>query len=286
MAISGKDFRLSQVDPGYTGNIPGKKEAAEILSRDIRRLRDLQELFYINNTYSLLIIFQAMDAAGKDSTIKHVMSGVNPQGCRVFSFKHPSAQELGRHFLWRHALVLPEKGMFGIFNRSHYENVLICKVHPELVLAEKLPGIDEVAGIDDAFWLNRYNQIARFERGLHETGTLVIKFFLHISRAEQKERLMERLENPAKHWKFSMSDIEERRHWDAYQDAYQEAIRHTSASMCPWYVIPADHKWYARLAVCNIIVRTLEDLQLSIPRISEAQEANLKKIRKAFEREG
>lgn len=286
MASFGKDFRLSQVDPGYTGNIPGKKEAAEILARDIRRLKELQELFYINNTYSLLIIFQAMDAAGKDSTIKHVMSGVNPQGCRVFSFKHPSAQELGRHFLWRHALVLPEKGMFGIFNRSHYENVLICKVHPELVLAEKLPGIDEVAGIDDAFWLNRYNQIARFERGLHETGTLVIKFFLHISRAEQKERLMERLENPAKHWKFSMSDIEERRHWDAYQDAYQEAIRHTSASMCPWYVIPADHKWYARLAVCNIIVRTLEDLQLSIPRISEAQEANLKKIRKAFEREG
>lgn len=229
--------------------------------------------------------FKAMDAGGKDSTIKHVMSGINPQGCIVHSFKHPSNVELDHGFLWRHQLALPRRGMIGIFNRSHYENVLISKVHPELVLNERMPAIQSINDLSKEFWKDRYKQIRRFEKTTAESGTLVLKFFLNISKDEQKNRFLERLNNPEKHWKFDKSDIEERQYWDEYQKAYETAIEETSTDYAPWYVIPADNKWYARLCIGKIIHSKIEELKLKMPTISPEHIEMMKEAKKALEKE-
>lgn len=261
----GEKFRLRDYATDYCGDFTGKEAATAQLGQDIESLAALQEKLYADNRHSVLIIFQAMDAAGKDGTIKHVMSGLNPQGCQVTSFKHPSEKELEFNFLWRHVVALPEKGHIGIFNRSHYENVLVCKVHPELVLQERLPNIAKLNDIDNEFWQRRYDAIRNFERELADNGTTIVKFFLHVSKHEQAQRLLDRLENPEKHWKFSFSDIREREHWDDYMTAYEEAIGATARPWAPWYVIPADKKWFARLAVARIILNTIGALPLRYP---------------------
>lgn len=243
-----------------------KKSAKKEIKSNIKDLRKIQRVFYADDRYSLLIVLQASDAAGKDGVIRHVMSGINPQGCRVDSFKTPSKEELDHDYLWRHYKVLPERGMIEIFNRSHYENVLVTKVNPELILFENLPGIDSVDKIDDEFWQNRYQQINNFEKHLHQNGTRILKFFLHVSKDEQKKRLLSRLENPDKNWKFNNADLEARAQWDAYQKAYTEMLENTSKEYAPWYVIPADKKFFARVAVGDIILNLLQSLNLRYPR--------------------
>src|SRR5262245_50820783 len=231
------------------------------MDADLRKLRSLQSLLYAHDRYSVLLIFQALDAAGKDGTIKHVMSGVNPQGVQVFSFKHPSAEELDHDFLWRSARALPERGRIGIFNRSYYEEVLVVKVHPELVAAQNIPD----AVIDKSFWKHRYESINNFEEHLVRNGTLIIKFFLNVSKDVQRKRFLERLEDPKKHWKFSASDLAEREFWKEYREAYEAMLEETSTKHAPWYVIPADHKWVTRSSVANIIVREIDSLKLKYP---------------------
>ena len=224
-----------------------------------------QRVFYADDRFSLLIILQASDTAGKDGVIRHVMSGINPQGCRVHSFKTPSKEELDHDYLWRHYKTLPERGMIEIFNRSHYENVLATKVNPQFLLNENLPGIDSVDKVDNKFWENRYEQINNFEKHLCQNGTHILKFFLHISKDEQKERLLARLDNPDKNWKFSKADMEARAQWDKYQTAYTEMLQNTSKEYAPWYVIPADKKFFARVAVGDIILEKMQSLQLRFP---------------------
>jgi len=261
----GEKFHLRNHATDYCAGFSGKDEATAQLQQDIESLATLQEKLYADNRHSVLIIFQAMDAAGKDGTIKHVMSGLNPQGCQVTSFKHPSEKELEFNFLWRHVVALPEKGYIGIFNRSHYENVLVCKIHPELVLQERLPNIAKISDIDKEFWQRRYDAIRNFERELADNGTTIIKFFLHVSKHEQAQRLLARLEDPEKHWKFSFSDIREREHWEDYMTAYEEAINATARPWAPWYIVPSDKKWFARLAVARIIKNTIAALPLRYP---------------------
>ena len=266
-----------------TKEINGYKNKDEIkiaLQQNTEELREMQQVLYASNSHSVLLIFQGMDAGGKDSTIKHVMSGINPQGCRVHSFKHPSSVELHHSFLWRHQKALPRRGMIGIFNRSHYENVLISKVHPELVLNERIPKITSTKDLTKKFWEERYEQIRRFEKTTAESGTLILKFFLNISKDEQKNRFMERLNNPQKHWKFDKSDIEERKHWDDYRKAYELAIEKTSTDSAPWYIIPADNKWYARLTVGKIIQEKINDLKLKMPTISKEHIELMEKVKK------
>lgn len=263
----------------------GKEDAKNALEDNILELRDMQRTLYAADSHAVLLIFQAMDAGGKDSTIKHVMSGINPQGCIVHSFKHPSSVELDHGFLWRHQLALPRRGMIGIFNRSHYENVLISKVHPELVLNERMPAIQSINDLSKEFWKDRYKQIRRFEKTTAESGTLVLKFFLNISKDEQKNRFLERLNNPEKHWKFDKSDIEERQYWDEYQKAYETAIEETSTDYAPWYIIPADNKWYARLCIGKIIHSKIEELKLKMPTISPEHIEMMKEAKKALEKE-
>jgi PPK2 family polyphosphate:nucleotide phosphotransferase len=263
----------------------GKEDAKKALQENILELRDMQRTLYAADSHSVLLIFQAMDAGGKDSTIKHVMSGINPQGCVVHSFKHPSNIELDHNFLWRHQMALPRRGMIGIFNRSHYENVLISKVHPELVLNERIPQVASTKDLTKEFWEERYKQIRRFEKTTAESGTLVLKFFLNISKEEQKNRFLERLNNPEKHWKFDKSDIEERQHWDEYQKAYESAIEKTSTDYAPWYVIPADNKWYARLCIGKIVHAKLQELKLKMPLISEKHITLMKEAKKALDME-
>ena len=241
-----------------------------------RSLRSLQNVLYASNSHALLVIFQAMDAAGKDGMIKHVMSGVNPQGCQVYSFQHPSAEELKHDFLWRCARVLPERGRIGIFNRSYYEEVLIVRVHPEILRSEGVPG----EGGGDDTWGKRYQSIADFERHLHRNGTRVLKFFLHISKEEQRKRLLARIDDPEKNWKFSRSDIEERRRWKDYMKAYQGCLRATSKRYAPWYVVPADDKPNARLIVSQIIVDALRGLHLEYPRLDAERRRELQAIRR------
>jgi PPK2 family polyphosphate:nucleotide phosphotransferase len=268
----GQGFRLKRVDPGDTAGLDMEKgEAKTLLERGTEFLAAQQEKLYADDRHSLLLIFQAMDAAGKDSTIKHVMSGVNPQGCQVTAFKHPSAEALDHDFLWRHQSALPERGRIGIHNRSWYEEVLVVRIHPPILAAQKLPP----ARIGKKIWDQRLADIANYERYLSNQGTVVLKFFLHLSKEEQRKRFLARIDEPEKNWKFSMSDIKERGHWDAYQEAYEQAIRATAAPHAPWYVIPADNKWFTRLAVCAAVVAALEDLDLKFPVLSEEQKAGL-----------
>jgi PPK2 family polyphosphate:nucleotide phosphotransferase len=273
----GKGFRLKRIDPGDTAGLDMEKdEAKALLARGTQLLADQQERLYADDRHSLLLIFQAMDAAGKDSTIKHVMSGVNPQGCQVTAFKHPSAEALDHDFLWRHQAALPERGRIGIHNRSWYEEVLVVRVHPPILAAQKLP--EDRLG--KQIWGERLADIANYERYLTNQGTVVLKFFLHLSKEEQRKRFLARIDEPEKNWKFSMGDIKERGHWDAYQEAYEQAIRATAAPHAPWYVVPADNKWFTRLAVCAAIVAALEDLDLKFPVLSEDQKVELATARR------
>ena len=266
---------LKDYEPNFCDGFESKKEANVQLKEDIELMSKLQYQLYAENKRSLLIIFQAMDAAGKDGAIKHVFSGVNPQGCSVYSFKQPSTNELNHDFLWRHYNKVPERGKIGIFNRSHYENVLISQVHPEIVLNENIPGIDSTDDISKEFWQNRYQQIINFEQTLFENGTTVIKFFLHLSKKEQKKRFLERIDNPEKNWKFSSADIHERNYWEDYQKAYEKAIGHTATKHTPWYIIPADNKWFSRVAIGNIIVETLMKMKIAMPEIEEKEKLAL-----------
>lgn len=264
-----KSISLSEYDPKFRGEFKNQKAAKKQLKSDIKLMSDLQYRLYAENKQALLIIFQAMDAAGKDGAIQHVFSGVNPQGCEVFSFKQPSTNELKHDYFWRHYNKLPERGKIGIFNRSHYENVLVTKVHPEFLLAENLPGIQSVEDATDKFWEERYRQINDFEKTITNNGTTIIKFFLHVSKDEQKKRFLARIENREKNWKFSSADIRERMYWDKYQSAYEKAISRTSKAWAPWYIIPADKKWFSRVAIGNIIVGTMKEMNIKMPEISE-----------------
>ncbi len=280
-----KTVSLEDYDPGFRGEFKNKKAAKQQLKDDIKLMSKLQYQLYAENKRALLIVFQAMDAAGKDGAIKHVFSGVNPQGCEVHSFKQPSANELKHDYFWRHYNKLPERGKIGIFNRSHYENVLITRVHPEFLLAENLPEIQSVEDVTNEFWEDRYRQINNFEKTIVNNGITIIKFFLHVSKAEQKKRFLARIENREKNWKFSSSDIRERMQWDKYQDAYEKAVSKTSTDWAPWYIIPADKKWFSRVAIGNIIVETLKNMNIQMPEISEDEEAALQTAKEKLQKE-
>jgi PPK2 family polyphosphate:nucleotide phosphotransferase len=258
-----------------------KERAAEILEQSRIDLAQAQELLYADDRYAGLIVLQAMDAAGKDGTIKHVMSGLNPQGCQVFSFKKPSAEEVDHNFLWRYMRRLPERGRIGIFNRSYYEDVLVVKVHPEILEQQRLPTGKRGKG----FWAARYEDINAFERHLVRNGTVILKFFLNVSKQEQKKRFLERLNNPEKHWKFSAADLAERGYWDAYMEAYEDALSATSTEWAPWYVVPADDKWATRAIVADIVTTAFRSLDLRTPEISKEQREALKEARRQLEAE-
>jgi PPK2 family polyphosphate:nucleotide phosphotransferase len=277
----GSRFRLKDFDPADTLGVKSKEHAKKTLEDGIARLAKLQEKLYAQDRWAILLILQAMDAAGKDSTIKHVMSGVNPQGCEVHSFKAPSAEELQHDFLWRTSRSLPERGKIGIFNRSYYEEVLVVRVHPELLAREKIP----TPLNPDHIWKKRFADINDFERYLSGNGFVVLKFFLHLSKKEQKNRFFERLEDPDKNWKFSMSDALERQHWEKYMRAYEEMIRNTSTEHAPWYVVPADHKWFSRLVVAEATIDAMESLDLSFPKMDAEKKKELKNARSALEHE-
>ena len=278
----GKGFKLADFDPGDTCGLRlDKGDAADLLQRGTGWLAEEQDMLYAQNRWSLLLVFQAMDAAGKDGTIKHVMSGINPQGCQVFSFKQPSSEDLDHDFLWRYAKCLPERGRIGIFNRSYYEEVLVVRVHEDILKRQKLPQPLLGKGI----WDERLSDIAHFEDYLTRQGTIVLKFFLHVSRKEQKRRFMERLNQPDKHWKFSAADVHERNFWGDYMHAFQEAIRATASKRAPWYVVPADNKWFTRLFVAAAIVEAMERLDLAYPVVDEKKSKELQAARAALSRE-
>ena len=268
---SGKHFRLKDYDPAETGHWKSKEHAAETLQEQVTRTSDLQNKLYAQDEWALLLIFQAMDAAGKDGAIAHVMTGVNPQGCEVSAFKTPSARELQHDFLWRTTLRLPERGHIGIFNRSYYEEVLVVRVHSEALKNEKIPS----PLMSKKIWDERFEDICCFERHMARSGTIIRKFFLHLSRKEQKKRFLARLDEPEKNWKFSASDVHERKYWDDYQNAYEDMIRNTSTKHAPWYVVPADNKWFTRLVISTVIVDTLESLKLQFPKVDGAQRKEL-----------
>ena len=285
MKINIKDFRVpagkkvkldrwpTRVKPVYKS----KKQYKEFLEKQVEELSEQQQLHYASNRYAVLLIFQAMDAAGKDGAIRHVMSGVNPQGCQVFSFKHPSAEELEHDFLWRTTLALPERGRIGIFNRSYYEEVLIVRVHPEILQAENIP--DGLTS-KEAVWLERYRSIVDMEEHLHRNGTRIIKFFLHLSEEEQRRRFLDRIDEPDKNWKFSLADITERKFWKQYMQAYEECLSATSTGNAPWYVVPADDKENARLIISEIVLGTFKSLNLAYPKLSKEHQRELQLIRK------
>lgn len=272
-------IKLKDFDTKYKGELLNKQDSEALLELGRKHLAEVQDKLYAHNRFSILIIFQAMDAAGKDGAVKHVMSGFNPQGVKVYSFKAPNSHELDHDYFWRHQLALPARGEIAIHNRSHYENVLVTKVHPEFVLAENIPGIDSVDQIDKEFWERRYKQIRRFEKNLTDNGMVILKFFLHVSKKEQKKRFLERIDDSTKNWKFSVSDLKERGFWDQYQKAYEDALSATSTDTAPWFVIPADDKWYARLSIAAIIYRQFEKLKLSYPEVSEKQKEELQKAK-------
>ncbi len=278
---SGKHFRLKDYDPTDTAHWKSKEHADEALLEEKARTAELQDKLYAQDNWALLLIFQAMDAAGKDGAIKHVMSGVNPQGCQVYSFKAPSEQELQHDFLWRTTRNLPERGHIGIFNRSYYEEVLVVRVHPEILECQKTPP----PLVTKKIWDERFEDIRCFERHMARSGTVIRKFFLNVSRKEQKKRFLERLEEPEKNWKFSASDVRERQCWDDYMGAYEDMIRNTSTERAPWYVVPADHKWFTRLVISTVIVDTLESLDLSYPKMDETKRKELEAAKKELLRE-
>lgn len=279
--IKGK-FSIKKSSTEYKGKLT-KEEGTQILIKEKEKLRDLQEKLYADGSKSLLVVLQAMDAAGKDSLIEHVFGGVNPQGCNVTSFKTPSSKEYSHDFLWRQYLALPQKGMIGIFNRSHYESVLVCKVHPEYNLSEKT--WDSVKDFDKKFWENRYESIRNFEKHLAQNGTTIIKIFLNVSKDEQKKRLLDRINEQEKNWKFSAADLPERALFDEYMKCYETAINETSKDEAPWYVIPADNKWFARLSALQIIIDTLEKMDLKFPELSKEDRAGLDEAKKQLESE-
>lgn len=279
--VKGK-FSIKKASTAYKGKLT-KEEGIQLLAQEQEKLRALQEKLYADGSQSLLVVLQAMDAAGKDSMIEHVFGGVNPQGCNVTSFKTPSSKEYAHDFLWRHYLALPQKGMIGIFNRSHYESVLVCKVHPEYNLSEKT--WNSIEDFDDQFWKNRYESIRDFEKHLSRNGTTIVKIFLHVSKDEQKKRLIARIDEEEKNWKFSSADLPERALFDRYMECYETAINETSKDDAPWYVLPADNKWFARLAAIQIIIDTLEKMDLQYPQLSEEDRKDLQAAKKQLEKE-
>lgn len=278
LAIPGKKVSLKNYKTRYEGGLE-KDSGKELLGEIKEKLSDYQETLYAANSHSVLVMLQAMDAAGKDSAIQHVMSGLNPQGCQVYSFKTPNAEEYEHDFLWRHYKALPERGRIGIHNRSHYENVLVCKVHPEYVLNEHIPGYDDVKKIDKEFWEKRYESIRNFERHITDNGTVIIKIFLYVSKEEQKQRFLDRINDPSKNWKFSSGDITERKLWDEYMKAYETAITETSTEKAPWYIIPADQKWYARMVISQILAETFKKLNLKYPVLEDEEAKKLEGIK-------
>jgi PPK2 family polyphosphate:nucleotide phosphotransferase len=278
----GSHFRLRDFDPGDRAGMKDKDRAQDSLRRGVERLAELQDMLYAQDRYAVLFIFQAMDAAGKDSAIKHVMSGINPQGCQVFSFKAPSAEELDHDFLWRTNRCLPERGRIGIFNRSYYEETLVVRVHPELLARQPLPP----SVVTKRIWQERFEDINAYERYLTRNGVIIRKFFLNVSKKEQKKRFLERLDEPEKHWKFAEADVREREHWEEYMAAYEEMIQQTATPHAPWYVVPADSKWVTRLLVAAAAVDTLQGLKLHYPVLDDAKRAGLKAARAALQSEG
>ena len=268
-----KDF-----DPGFAGGYDNKASATYTVTANVERLSSLQEKLYAQNEYALLIILQAMDAAGKDGAIRHVMSGVNPQGCRVSSFKAPSAEELSHDYLWRASKALPERGMIGIFIRYYYEEMLVVRVHPEILASQRIPS----AVANGNVWKQRFHAVNHFEEHLFRNGIIPVKIFLNVSKEEQRKRFLARIDDTDKNWKFSMSDCKERAHWDEYQAAFEEMLNHTSTKVAPWFVIPADHKWFARLAVSEVLCRTLERLKLKFPEVTPERHAELLQIRQTL----
>jgi PPK2 family polyphosphate:nucleotide phosphotransferase len=279
----GSKFRLDDVDPGDTRGLKSefKDEAPELLARGTKRLAELQERLYAQDRWAVLLILQAMDAAGKDSTVKHVMSGVNPQGVDVWSFKQPSAEELDHDFMWRCVGRLPERGHIGIFNRSYYEEVLVVRVHPDILGAQKLP--PEL--MTKHIWDERFQDIRAFERYLARNGTVIRKFFLHVSKKEQRKRFLERIDEPSKNWKFELNDVHERQHWKDYMRGYEDAIRETATKHAPWFVVPADQKWFTRMVVGAAVVEALEELDLHFPKVTTKQRAELRAARRMLEKE-
>lgn len=280
---AGDKFRLKHIDPGDTRGLESefKEEAKQLLAQGVERLSELQDMLYAQNRWGVLLIFQALDAAGKDGTIKHVMSGVNPQGCQVYSFKAPTVEDLDHDFLWRCVKSLPERGRIGIFNRSYYEEVLVVRVHREILAQQQLP--PEL--VTKRIWKERFEDISALERYLTRNGYLILKFFLHVSKEEQKRRFLERLERPEKNWKFSTADAKERRHWDDYMAAYEDMIRQTATDYAPWYVVPADNKWFTRLVVAAAIEAALEKLDLRYPEVDDRQREELAAARELLLKE-
>ena len=276
-----REFHLKSHNAAEKGGLD-KDKAEKIIEANRTRLVDFQEKLFAQDRWSLLVILQGMDAAGKDSAVKHIFDGVNPQGCEVYSFKQPTSHELDHDFMWRTMIALPERGRIGIFNRSYYEECLVTRVHPQVLAKEKIPP----KLITKNVWRERFEDISAIERYLARNGTVILKFFLNISKEEQRERFLDRLDEPAKNWKFSMGDINERALWGRYQAAYQEVVRHTSSAVAPWYVVPADHKWFARVVIGSAIVSALEDLNLRYPRADKASLEEFKRVRKALENEG
>ncbi|UZE47958.1 polyphosphate kinase 2 family protein [Rhodopseudomonas sp. P2A-2r] len=275
-----KEFHLKAHKPGEKGDL-SKDEAQKLLAANRGRMRELQEKLYAQDRWSLLLIFQGMDAAGKDSAIEAVFEGINPQGCEVTSFKQPSSNELDHDFMWRHTIDLPQRGRIGIFNRSYYEECLVVRVHPEILAKQKIPP----SLVTKNIWRERFEDISAFERYLARNGTVVLKFFLNVSKEEQRKRFLDRLDEPSKNWKFSMADVAERALWDKYQAAYQDMIRHTSSPAAPWIVVPADHKWFSRLVISSAIVAALEKLDLHFPKVDKASQEEFKVVRAALQNE-
>jgi PPK2 family polyphosphate:nucleotide phosphotransferase len=275
---SGKGFKLSNFDPRETRWVKGRDRASELLQRGIKVLSEMQEKLYAQDRWALLLIFQAMDAAGKDGTIEHVMSGVNPQGVQVYSFKSPSAEELDHDFLWRTNRCLPERGRIGIFNRSYYEETLVVRVHQDFLSKQKMPG--EL--VTKKIWNERFEDINACERYLTRQGIAIRKFFLYVSKEEQRRRFLKRLDEPAKNWKFSLADAKEREYWDAYMDAYEDTIRHTATKHAPWFVVPADHKWFTRLVVAAAVIDALDEMNLAFPKVDESKTHELEAVRHAL----
>lgn len=279
LALPGKKHLVSDFDTELILGVSGKKEAGQLLEKSSNELIDIQDVLYAHNRYAVLLIFQAMDAAGKDGTIKYVMSGLNPQGTQVYSFKSPSEAELDHDYFWRTYRCMPPRGCFGIFNRSYYEEVLIVRVHPEYLIRQRLPSIRKTEDVQPDFWMQRFRQINDMERHLVENGTIILKFFLNVSREQQKRRFLKRIDDPSRNWKFSSADVNERRYWDDYMHAYSEMLTHTSTELAPWYVIPADNKWFMRYAVSNIIVNRLQRLSLGYPVLPPDEQARLSDAR-------